>query len=155
MSEVQKLWNPSRKSLINLVFFLLSIIIATAIWPHDAKDNWLKYAGSFVIVSSSYLVLYLFLHHFRAEVLTVTRKTLFIIRLDGIYSFFFLGAAGFFSASAFGSSFFLGAAFFSAGAAFSAGGAFSTLGFFSASTLGFSGAFFSRHAPTTSSYTSL
>jgi len=79
MSEVQKLWNPTRKSSVNLLFFLLSIIVVTAIWPHEAKDNWLKFVGSFIIVSSSYVVLYLFLSHFRAEVLTVTRKTLFII----------------------------------------------------------------------------
>jgi len=79
MSEVQKLWNPNRKSIINLLFFLLSIIIVTSIWPHETKESWLKYIGSFIIVSSSYLILYLFLSHFRAEVLTVTRKTLFII----------------------------------------------------------------------------
>jgi cyclic-di-AMP phosphodiesterase PgpH len=79
MSEAQKLWNESGKNLINIIFFLLSIIIVTVIWPHEPKDNWLKYVGSFIIVSSSYLILYLFLSHFRAEVLTVTRKTLFII----------------------------------------------------------------------------
>jgi putative nucleotidyltransferase with HDIG domain len=79
MSEAQKLWNPTRKNIINLIFFLTSIIIATAIWPHEQKDNWLKYVGSFVIVSASYLVLYLFLSHFRSEVLNVIRKTLFII----------------------------------------------------------------------------
>lgn len=79
MSEVQKLWNPTRKSIHNLIFFLLSIIITTSIWPHEVNDNWLKYVGSLIIVSSSYLVLYLFLSHFRSEVLTVTRKTLFII----------------------------------------------------------------------------
>jgi putative nucleotidyltransferase with HDIG domain len=79
MAEHHNIWNPSRKSKINLTFFLISIIIATTIWPHDLEDNWLKYAGSFIIVSSSYLVLYLFLFHFREEVLTVTRKTLFIV----------------------------------------------------------------------------
>jgi putative nucleotidyltransferase with HDIG domain len=79
MSDIQKLWNPARKNFINFIFFLLSIIFVTAMWPHKTNDNWLKYIGSLIIVSSSYLILYLFLSHFRAEVLTVTRKTLFII----------------------------------------------------------------------------
>lgn len=79
MSEVRKLWNTNRKNYFNIVFFLLSVIIVTAIWPHDKEDNLLKYLGSFIIVSSSYLILFLFISHFRSEVLTVVRKTLFII----------------------------------------------------------------------------
>jgi putative nucleotidyltransferase with HDIG domain len=35
--------------------------------------------GTLVLVSSCYLILYLFLSHFRSEILEVTRKTLFII----------------------------------------------------------------------------
>jgi cyclic-di-AMP phosphodiesterase PgpH len=79
MSEVHKLWNPPRKSYLNFVFFLLSTLLVTVIWPHAEGDNLLKYLGSFIIVSSSYLILYLFLSHFRSEVLTVIRKTLFIL----------------------------------------------------------------------------
>jgi putative nucleotidyltransferase with HDIG domain len=68
-----------RKDLINLFFFIVSIVIVTAIWPHQEKENLLNIIGSFMIVSFSYLILYLFLSHFRHEVLLVTRKTLFII----------------------------------------------------------------------------
>jgi putative nucleotidyltransferase with HDIG domain len=79
MSEISEPWNPTRKSILNFVFFLSSIIIVTALWPHDKEDNVLQYFGSLIIVSSGYLVLFLFLSHFRAEVLLVIRKTLFII----------------------------------------------------------------------------
>ncbi len=76
MSEVQK--HTPGKYLFNFVFFLISIIVVTAIWPHAEGDNLLNYLGSFIIVSSSYLILYLFLSHFRSEILLVIRKTLFI-----------------------------------------------------------------------------
>ena len=79
MAELQKQMNPSRKSAVNFTFFLLSIIVVTAILPHQENSNLLKYSGSFIIVSSSYLVLYLFLYNFRSEVLLVIRKTLFIL----------------------------------------------------------------------------
>jgi cyclic-di-AMP phosphodiesterase PgpH len=79
MSEVPLSWKPARKSSINIVFFLLSVIIVVAIWPHKSDDNWLMILGSIIVVSSCYLILYLFLSHFRSEVLMVTRKTLFII----------------------------------------------------------------------------
>jgi putative nucleotidyltransferase with HDIG domain len=71
--------NLSRKDYINLFFFIISIGIVTAIWPHQPKENWLNYLGSFMIISFSYLILYLFLSHFRPELLLVNRKTLFII----------------------------------------------------------------------------
>ncbi|MBK7132907.1 MAG: hypothetical protein IPH69_08855 [Bacteroidales bacterium] len=71
--------NISRKDFINLFFFIISIGIVTAMWPHHEAENWLSYLGSFMIVTFSYLILYLFLSHFRHEVLLVTRKTLFII----------------------------------------------------------------------------
>jgi len=79
MSEVQKGWKPTRKYYINLIFFITSIIVVTAIWPHKENDNWLKISGTLALVSSCYLILYLFLSHFRSEILEVTRKTLFII----------------------------------------------------------------------------
>jgi cyclic-di-AMP phosphodiesterase PgpH len=79
MSEVPDLGNPTRKNLFNFLFFLLSVLIVTAMWPYGKDDNWLNYLGTFVIVSSSYLVLFLFISHFRPEVLLVIRKTLFII----------------------------------------------------------------------------
>lgn len=79
MAEVQNLWKSKRKYFINLIFFLISIIVIVAIWPHDKNDTWHETLGRFILVTSCYLVLYMFLSHFRADVLQVTRKTLFII----------------------------------------------------------------------------
>jgi membrane-associated HD superfamily phosphohydrolase len=79
MPEIQKTGNSARKYYINLIFFLLSIIIVTAIWPHTGKRSLATLAGALVIVFSCFFVLYLFLSHFRSEVMEVTRKTLFII----------------------------------------------------------------------------
>src|SRR5664279_3336797 len=79
MSEIKDVWKPSRKFFLNIIYFILSIIIVVAIRPHKPGDNWLKILGTLILVSSSYLILYLFLSHFRSEVLHVTRKTLFII----------------------------------------------------------------------------
>ena len=79
MSEIQNFWKPTRKYYLNLIYFILSTIIVVAICPHDSKETWIRILGTFVIVSSCYLVLWLFLSHFRSEVLDVTRKTLFII----------------------------------------------------------------------------
>jgi putative nucleotidyltransferase with HDIG domain len=79
MSKVRALRMPTRKNLLNLGFFMFSILIVTAIWPHNEEDNALQYLGSLILVSSGYIVLYLFLSHFRTEVLMVVRKTLFII----------------------------------------------------------------------------
>ena len=79
MSESQILWKPTRKYVLNLIYFILSTIIIVAIWPHDSKESWMRILGIFILVASCYLVLWLFLAHFRSEVLDVTRKTLFII----------------------------------------------------------------------------
>ena len=79
MSETQEVNKPTRKYYVNLLFFLLSIVIVTSIWPHHQNDSLLKLLGTLILVSSCYIVLYLFLSHFRSEVLQVTRKTLFII----------------------------------------------------------------------------
>ena len=79
MSESQILWKPTRKYVLNLIYFILSTIIIVAIWPHDSKESWMRILGIFILVVSCHLVLWLFLAHFRSEVLDVTRKTLFII----------------------------------------------------------------------------
>ncbi len=68
-----------RKHIINLFLFLASIVIVVAVWPPDKKDSLTELLGTLLIVSSCYLILYLFLVHFRLEILEVTRKTLFII----------------------------------------------------------------------------
>jgi cyclic-di-AMP phosphodiesterase PgpH len=79
MSEVQSFWNKSGKLYINSILFILSIVIVTLIWPHGKNDSFLKFLGTLILVSSCYLILYLFLSHFRSDVLEVKRKTLFII----------------------------------------------------------------------------
>jgi cyclic-di-AMP phosphodiesterase PgpH len=79
MSENQKVLKPSGKYIINLFFFFLSTIIIVSICPREDNNSFLKLIGSLVLVSSCYIVLYLFLSHFRSEILDVTRKTFFII----------------------------------------------------------------------------
>jgi cyclic-di-AMP phosphodiesterase PgpH len=79
MPEIRSGWKSTRKDILNLIYFILSTIIVVAIWPSESSAGWLRYAGVIILVSSCYLVLYLFLTHFRSEVLLVTRKTLFII----------------------------------------------------------------------------
>lgn len=80
--------NSSRKNRVNIAFFILSIIVVTAILPHQENDNILNYTGSLIIISSSYLVLYRFLYHFRSEVLMVITKTFFIIIIILIFLIF-------------------------------------------------------------------
>ncbi len=79
MPEIQNIWKTSRKFVLNLIYFILSIIIVTAIWPYGSKAGLVRVLGVIILVSSCYSVLWLFLSHFRSEVLGVTRKTLFII----------------------------------------------------------------------------
>jgi cyclic-di-AMP phosphodiesterase PgpH len=79
MSEVLITRRSHRKFIINMIFFLLSIVIVSAIWPAEMRETLTELLGSVLIISSCYLMLYLFLFHFRAEILEVTRKTLFII----------------------------------------------------------------------------
>jgi cyclic-di-AMP phosphodiesterase PgpH len=79
MSEGRTLKTNSGKKTGNLILFLMSILIVTAIWLKDKEINIYLILGSLILVSSFYLVLYLFISHFRAEVLEVSRKTFFII----------------------------------------------------------------------------
>ena len=79
MSENQSSWISNRKNVLNLIYFILSIVIVTAIWPYGTKAGLIRILGVIILVTSCYLVLWLFLSHFRSEVLKVTRKTLFII----------------------------------------------------------------------------
>ncbi len=79
MSENQNIWISNRKDVLNLIYFILSIVIVTAIWPYGTKAGLIRIFGVIILVTSCYLILWLFLSHFRSEVLKVTRKTLFII----------------------------------------------------------------------------
>ena len=75
----QKSFPKAKKSYLNLFLFLASIAIVVLILPRGVHENGLALAGSIIVVSSCYLVLYLFLWQFRREVLEVVRKTFFII----------------------------------------------------------------------------
>ncbi|MCJ7447285.1 MAG: HDIG domain-containing protein [Bacteroidales bacterium] len=74
-----KSYPKAKKNYLNLFFFLASIAIVVTILPAGVRENGLALAGSIIVVSSCYLVLYLFLWQFRREVLEVVRKTFFII----------------------------------------------------------------------------
>jgi cyclic-di-AMP phosphodiesterase PgpH len=86
ISELQDLWKSVRKSFLNLVLFLLSTIIVIAVWPHNSGDKLSKVIGICIVVSSCYLVLYLFLSHFRPEVLKVAHKTVFILLIILVFT---------------------------------------------------------------------
>lgn len=88
MLEFHKFRTLTRKDILNLIYFILSTIIVIGIWPYKSSFNLLRLFGVIIIVSSCYLILYLFLSQFRSEVLLVTRKTLFIILI--ILSFILL-----------------------------------------------------------------
>jgi putative nucleotidyltransferase with HDIG domain len=79
MPEIQSIWEQNRKYILNIIYFIISTVIVVAVWPKQADGGFLRTLGITILVSSCYLVLYLFLSHFRSEVLYVTRKTLFII----------------------------------------------------------------------------
>jgi cyclic-di-AMP phosphodiesterase PgpH len=88
MPDTPSFRKPTRKEILNLLYFILSTIIVVAIWPYNSDFSWPLFLGVVIIVSACYLILYLFLSHFRSEVLMVTRKTLFIILI--ILSFILL-----------------------------------------------------------------
>jgi len=88
MPEIHSVRKITRKEILNLLYFVLSTVIVVAVWPYDSDFRWPVFFGVVIIVSSCYLTLYLFLSHFRTEVLQVTRKTLFIILI--ILSFILL-----------------------------------------------------------------
>jgi cyclic-di-AMP phosphodiesterase PgpH len=79
MPEISKTRITKRKEVLNLIYFILSTVIVIAVWPYEAGFTLYRFLGVIIIVSSCYIILYLFLSHFRTEVLQVTRKTLFII----------------------------------------------------------------------------
>jgi len=79
MPDVQKVWKPTRKNYINLLLFIFSIAIAVVILHHGNGDNLFEFAGIIILVSSCFVILYLFLSHFRSEILEVNRKTFFIV----------------------------------------------------------------------------
>ncbi len=79
MSEASNASKKKRKYYVNLTFFILSIITVVVIWPHENNLTTPQMTGSFILVASCYLVLYIFLKNFRPEILDIQRKTFFII----------------------------------------------------------------------------
>lgn len=71
--------NANKKYFYNLVFFLLGIVAVIAALHHKENGNLSVLIGQTIMVTSCYLILYLFLFHFHHEVLEVMRKTLFLI----------------------------------------------------------------------------
>lgn len=67
-----------KKYYYHLVMFLLSIAIVVAAFHHSENENLSMLIGQIIMVTSCFLILYLFLYFFRNEVLQVARKTLFI-----------------------------------------------------------------------------
>jgi putative nucleotidyltransferase with HDIG domain len=79
MSELQKFLKPDKKNSLNLILFLISIIVTVGILNYGKIFNFFELAGRLILVSSCFIILYLFLSHFRTEILEVNRKTFFII----------------------------------------------------------------------------
>jgi cyclic-di-AMP phosphodiesterase PgpH len=73
------------KLAIDLILFSISIaaVTLTIVLGTDASIS--KIAGTLVVASSCYLVLFLFLYQFRIEVLNVLRKTLFMLLIIFIF----------------------------------------------------------------------
>ena len=79
MSEYSAIPIKKQKGLINLILFLVSIAIVVYVGMTEPGMTFLEVAGYTIIVSSCYLLLYLFIFHFRKEILEVSRKILFIL----------------------------------------------------------------------------
>jgi putative nucleotidyltransferase with HDIG domain len=63
----------------NLVYFIISIAIVTAILIHGKKISSTEFAGIITVISACFIILYFFLLQFRMEVLETPRKILFIL----------------------------------------------------------------------------
>ena len=69
------------KGIINMVLFLFSIAIVVVTGLIESGMTLPEIAGLFIIVASCFLLLYLFIYHFRKEILEVSRKILFILAI--------------------------------------------------------------------------
>ena len=68
-----------KNNILNLIFFVLSVAAVVAILIHGDQEKHFAFIGTLIVVSSCFVVLYLFLLQFRSEVLQVARKTLFVL----------------------------------------------------------------------------
>lgn len=71
--------DPSVKKRINVLLFFCSIIVNVLIVKSAEGSPFITDVGNLILVTACYLLLYLFLLHFRKEVLDVSRKVLFIL----------------------------------------------------------------------------
>jgi len=69
---------PAKKGLVIFMLFFVSIIIVVYLLKEPGLFL-IDIAGTSIIVSACYILLYLFLLHFRKEILDVIRKILFIL----------------------------------------------------------------------------
>jgi len=67
------------KRLINISLFIVSLLVVVVILTRGKGLGRGSIAGTLIIVASCFLVLYLFLHQFRRDVLIVSRKVFFIL----------------------------------------------------------------------------
>lgn len=79
MSSVKKVIRPEKKDIINISLFAISIIAVVAAGPDNDGHGIFELSGNIIIVTSCYILLYLFLSHFRSEILVVSRKIVFIL----------------------------------------------------------------------------
>jgi len=70
--------NPAKKGPVIFLLFFVSIIIVVYLLKEPGLFL-IDIAGTSIIVSACYILLYLFLLHFRKEILDVIRKILFIL----------------------------------------------------------------------------
>ena len=68
-----------KKTVIDILLFVASVIIVVIILTKGNNISKLALSGTVTVVTLCYLILYLFLLHFRKEVLEVNRKTFFIL----------------------------------------------------------------------------
>ena len=81
MSLTEKASKPTKKDFLNIVLFLISICAVVASGPGIINPISFDTAGNIILVSACYLLLYLFLSHFRHEILDVSRKIFFILAI--------------------------------------------------------------------------
>ena len=79
MSLTEKVSKPAEKNILNIILFIISIFIVVAAGTDINNLFIIDIAGDIIIVSTCYLLLYLFIYHFRHEIMDVSRKIFFIL----------------------------------------------------------------------------
>jgi hypothetical protein len=88
MSVTENISKPTRKDFLNIILFLISICLVVLAGRDTDNLFSIDIAGDIIIVSTCYLLLYLFLSHFRHEILDVSRKIFFILAAVFIFVLF-------------------------------------------------------------------